>query len=42
MKTTINSGSSSRMSSKRLDFIARPEFISDMNYLSRLDPTIVD
>lgn len=42
MKTTMNSGSSSRMSSIRLDFIARPEFISDMNYLSRLDPTIVD
>ncbi|QQP29465.1 type II toxin-antitoxin system mRNA interferase toxin, RelE/StbE family [Lactobacillus ultunensis] len=27
---------------KRLDFIPRPDFVKDLNYLSKLDPSIVD
>lgn len=26
---------------KKLDFVPRPEFVHDLNYLSKLDPTIV-
>ena len=26
---------------KKLDFIPRPEFVQDLNYLSKLDPAII-